>query len=436
MRKKLFNLQTSLVHFPVGSNNSFYTFSLTIGGDMIPVNSRSHYVPSKPNAKDCCPCTITPFYQTSELPAGDRMALLRQYTTMRLVHMAKDNTLKHAFSLKHVHEDLATTSLVLSHSGASNILLSKMTFECLITTPEGEERDTICIPFKVKGANTEKESVLSYEMLEKAYKGKRYLYGALKYLYTYGRRIANPGNVTHGHSPDYDPDSSSHDQYIRHTEQLLVAYLALPEAAQMLCEQIRGAVRAKHNLAIDLKIVNIGLHMHSTKTCCAPCEYTLLGLMNDRNGFSFRDDPEFPHHLGFLSNFAREAVKPNQVLPIRLPRRSPLRLVVTVTASNPDADHKSQTSYRKVELVDASAPFYNILIKSAKTSSTIFTTMVNTTHDQRKIPQETNLSDVSVGISGSKSSPGSPGTINKVKTLRRTETDTENVINKMLNWSI
>jgi hypothetical protein len=251
---------------------------------MIQVNSRTHHIP-KSIDRDGCPGVVTPFYQTAKQSEGKRKPIYRQYTTMRLVLKSKDNTIKHDFPLKHIHDDLASQFLTISNSGSSNILLSRVSFECLISTIHGDIRDRISFPLKIMGVNTDREPVFSYDWLVKKYGSKENLYATLKTLYDMGRSRVNPNKCKHGHQPDYDPDSSAHDQYIRHTEQLLAAYLCLPEASSLLCEQLRGIIRAKYNDATAVKVYNIGLHMHSTKTCCGPCEYTLLGLMNQRKRF-------------------------------------------------------------------------------------------------------------------------------------------------------
>ena len=400
---------------------------------MQPVHARSHHVPAAPVYRTGCPCVITPFSQTAVRPPGDMHPVLRQFTPMRLVHQAKDDSVKYSYSLKHIHDDLATTSLALRGSGSSNILNSFVSFECRITTPTGVVRDHFPLSLKIKGTNTAEEQVLSYEMVEKAYGSKAKLYAAMKYIYQQG--LANAQNLSHGHQPDYNPHTYTHDQYIRHTEQLLVAYLAEPEAAQALFDQLHGAIRAKYHEATSAKVYNMVLHIDSTKTCCAPCEYALLGFMNDRNGFRFPTDP-IGMSRGFMRNFTQAAAKPSQTLPISLPANSPFRVLVTVTATEADADHKKQPRYNVTDLKKQSVPDYNILVKSADASSKIYTTMVNQKYDGRKIPQETNLSGKTIGISGSKSTKGSPGTIAKVKSIRKLEDEADHLLSRLGNLFI
>ena len=125
--------------------------------------------------------------------------------------------------------------------------------------------------------------------------------------------------------------------------------------------------------------------------------------------------------LGFLYNFAIAAIKQNETLTMRLPQNSLFRLIVTVTATQPDADHQKQPLYKKVTLKKEDVPFYDILVKSRKASKSIFTTMIQPGYDKRRIPDSSNLSDMTVGISGSKQTPGSKRTMDKVSQSRKEE---------------
>lgn len=359
-----------------------------------------------------CPCQLTPSLRVSTLPEGERRPMTHEYTPIVLTHLSKKGEIKNSLSLDDIHHQLELDALALHGSGASNILLSKMSFDCLIIDESGKEhRDYHSFDLRIPGANTDKETVFSYDMIEKTYGSKKNLYDALKYFYSKGRSIANPANHTHGHCPDYDPLSSKHDQYIRHTEQLLVAYLALPQGANMLFNRLKTELRAKYPNAISVKLSNIGLHMRSTKTCCAPCEYSLIGLMNEFNGVQ-----QNGIQLGLLPNFKLACSEPNENLIFTVPKRSAFRLLVTVTASEADAHHKKQPAYtiKKLGIQDPVPP-YIISVKSQSVSQSIFTTMLNSGYDQRKIPSSSSLSYITVGISGSKATAGSPGTIYKVQ---------------------
>ncbi|MES2273196.1 MAG: hypothetical protein V4487_03295, partial [Chlamydiota bacterium] len=185
----------------------------------------------------------------------------------------------------------------------------------------------------------------------------------------------------------------------------------LPSASAMLCNYLRTEIRGTYPQATSLKIYNMGLHMHSTKTCCAPCEYTLLGLMNDRVGLV-----QNGQRRSFLHNFEDTCSLPNEKLSFVLPTNSPFRLLVTVTANDPDADHKKAPT-----LIETLAHTSAIAVKSAQASEKIHMTLFTLKHDQRRIPNVTNLTDKTVGISGSKATPGSSGTMRKVVNTRTDE---------------
>lgn len=232
-----------------------------------------------------CACKMTPTYQVTSTPEGERTRMIHEYSTMMLVHQTKDGRIKNSLRLGPLHHELEIDSLVLSRSGASNILLSKVSFDCLIVDASGQEkRAYVHFDLRIPGTNAKGKTVLSSDMMAEMYGGKENLYAALKFFYQLGRSTANPSKHKHGHCPDYNPETSKHDQYILHTEQILAAYLALPKAAQMLFNRLTTEVRTLYPDASSIKIYNMGLHMHSTKTCCAPCEFVLVGLMQANKG--------------------------------------------------------------------------------------------------------------------------------------------------------
>lgn len=382
---------------------------------MTSIISKELWIPN-PITRVGCPAKLTSKYQVASLPEGSRTQFIQEYTAMKLTHMSKNGKTKNSLPLEDIHYDLETNSFPLAGSGSSNILLSKVSFDCLVKTCSGEEyRDYLTFDLRIPGTNSKTESVFSYEMIEKIYGGRENLYALLKYFYTKGFEIVNPTKKTHGHLPDYDPSSSNHDQYIRHTEQLLAAYLLLPEGANMLCNRLRTAIRGKFPDANGVKVYNMVLHMHSTKSCCAPCEYVLVGLMNEPQ-YIIVNNQEF----GFLPFFKHYCSQSNDQLNFTFPKGSPFRVLVTVTANNKDADHKKQPKYTKTTF-QGNVPTYDISVKHPDVSSRIFTTMLKNGYDLRRAPSSPTLSDKTVGISGSKATRGSPGTMNKVKQSRENE---------------
>ncbi|MFZ0565724.1 MAG: hypothetical protein WAM28_06030 [Chlamydiales bacterium] len=367
-----------------------------------------------------CPRQLVPSYQKRSLPDGERRQVIHEYTTMMLTHLSKQRVVKNQLDLTLLHRELELDSLHLQASGASNILVSKVSFNCLITTASGEQiRDYIHFDLRIPGTNTDKEAVLSYEMLINAYGGKDKLYSAMKSLYTFGKKMASNGHK-HGHTPLFDPTSSRHDQYIRHTEQFLVAYLTLPEAAEMLRNRLKVEIRSKYAGAIHSKVYNMGLHMHSTKTCCGPCEYSLVGLMNQYKQFS----------PNFLKNFIHACLEPNEQLTITLPKKSNFQLLTTVTTSeNCDGTHKKKPdSDIKVLECEDSVTRFMINVKDPQASKKIYISAFNCGFDRRRIPEDSSLRDKTVVISGSRTTKakgmnGSGGTIHTVKQVRAEELD-------------
>lgn len=369
-----------------------------------PITTKSYFIPTEIH-RNGCPSYKTPFYQVSKLPPGDRIPLIHNYTTMQLLHQSRAGQIKNSLPLDSIHKELEQAALLLDGSGSSNILLSKLSFDCLITEGDGtQSRDYIHFDLKIPRTGTEREPVFSYDMIEQIYGSKSRLYETLRYFYNLGRSIVNPADHKHGHKPEYNPNDSKHDQYIRHTEQLLVAYLALPEASEMIRNRLRTAIRSSHPGSTAVKLYNTGLHMHSTKTCCSPCEYTLIGLMND------------PSPSGFLHKFKSACIEASDVLSFELPQRSHFRLLVTVTANQVDSDHRAQPTYRRIQ----PAPFI-IDVKETSSSNKIFTTLLGNHYDRRSLPAFSTLSDKTVGISGSKATPGSSSTMGRANSSRRNE---------------
>lgn len=365
-----------------------------------------------------CPRQLTPIRKTSTLPAGSRIPVIQDFATMVLLHAPKSGPLKNTLDLSPIHHQLKMDALYLTNSGASNILLSKVSFDCLIRDSSGKEiRDYITFDLKIPGVNNDAESVFTLEHIRDKYGSKDSLYSSLKHFYQLGRSIVNPTDQQHGQKPAFDAQTSKHDQYIRHTEQWLVAYLALPEAATMLSNRLFAEIRGKYPEASSLKVYNMGLHMHSTKTCCAVCEYSLVGLMNERQGW-LQNGKE----RGFLSNFKQACSAPNDLMTITLPQHSPFRLLVTVSAINTDAHHGKSPQYLQQSFNQSqSIPPFPIAVKHPAASNRIFTAYFDAGYDRRAFPSQPSLSHVTVGISGSKETPGSPGTINRVRWVRQEE---------------
>lgn len=369
------------------------------------VDNRTYYQPI-PLQRNGCPAQLMDSYSKPIQLLNARHASNHYFTAMKLAEMI-NGKLFYLLNLDEVHHEMEIESLSLFGSGASNIVIAKLSFDCSIQVGETSERATFVWDLKIPQVD---ESSLSYDFIKKKY--DQYginPYDLLEYYYALGRHTVNKDNATHGHVPGYSSGNSSQDQYIRHTEQMLIAYLALPDAATMIRNYLRTEVRSKyHKRATVARIYYMGIHMHSTKTCCAPCEYTLVGLMND--------DGNFHEQLGFLKNFKRECLEPNELLTFKFSRIIPFKVLVTVTANKTDADHKQKPKYQKTDERNEA-----ILVEDDYTLSKIFTTFLENSYDVRKIHEETALKDKTVFTSGSNTTPGTKKTNRKAKEVKSAE---------------
>lgn len=315
--------------------------------------------------------------------------------------------MKNALALGPLHQELERAALELNGTGSSNILLAKVSFDCEMKTKAGEVfRKYIHFDLKIPGLdNDQHQGVLSYNFLEQLHGSKKKVYELIEAFYKSGRREVNRADEQHGIQPLYDGTKPAHDQYIRHTEQMLVAYLASEEGAQMLLNRLRATIRGNHQEVQAVKVYNIGLHLHSTKTCCAPCEYSLIGLMTPTAVFT-----DQVKDYSLISNFQRLGRAPNEQLQFSFPRRSLFRVIVTVTATENDSVHKTQPNYTQTPLAAGALPEYAISVKDPGVSKKIFTSMLNSGFDRRKMATAAHLQDKTVAISGSLATAGSPRT--------------------------
>lgn len=371
----------------------------------IPI-AKYFYHPVQKINRPGCPCILTPYYEKVEILEDERRELKTQYTTMRLVHLSKNLFLKNHLNLDQIHYDLLAHSIELQDSGASNAALCKFSFNCLISEKEGGERTNIVFDFRIPGNNSIKEPVFHFDFVASLYEGKDLSYEVLKRLYLEGKRVANPQNHKHGHEPKYVVEGINHDQYIRHSEQHIVGYLAHPNGAEMLVTRLRTEIRSRYPNAVFAKVYNIGLHLHSTKTCCAPCEYNLIGLMNAEDLF--------------LGNFKQIAQMTNDCLEFRFPVRNRFRLVCTVSGNHQNADHRSIPQFIKKN-IQKQIPTFDISIKNDSSSRYIYTTFFPFSYDRRVVPVSRSLQDKTVCISGSNKSAGTQGTKNRVQKIRDEE---------------
>jgi hypothetical protein len=383
-----------------------------------------------------CPRTLVPCYEDVVAYTG-RKPLIKQYTLMRLSHKTKAGVVKKELDLDKIHDDLRISSYALGIAGgASNVVLTKMSAEVLISFPDGSSvRDFIVFDLKIPGAG----EGISYDFLRDLYGDRANLYAAMKRFYYNGRSIANVAGHTHGVEPAYDCSSTAHDQYILHTEQMLVAYLAHPKASEMLVGRLRAEIRGKHPHAEATKVYNMSLHMHSTKTCCAPCEYALVGLMNSHGAINLPKkigaDKNPILAVSFLHHFQEQSLIPSEIMSFTLPKTSPFQLFVTVTADAHDAAHKADLPV-DTEMADPRQSAFEIALKHDPSAfQQIFQTKFSAPfyYDTalRMGLADTNLADKTVAMSGSTQTKGSGATIGKMKLMRKKEGDVADLMARL-----
>jgi hypothetical protein len=383
-----------------------------------------------------CPRVLVPCYE--QRPVPERPRLIVQRTLMRLSHTSKAGLVKKQLDLGGVHDELRVSSAAITlPGGAANIVLAKMSAEVQITLHDGSTvRDFVVFDLKIPGA----VSGISYDYLRDLYKGRGNLYPVIKYFYKKGRALANPGGHKHGTEPGYDPRTTKHDQQILHSEQMLVAYLAHPDASEMLVERLRAEIRGHYPAAQAAKVYNMSLHMHSTKTCCAPCEYALLGLMNTPRGVNLRGSDEVGVKttllvFSFMHHFTAQCARPSEMLSLSVPRSSPFQLFVTVTADSHDVSHQVVVDILS-KSEDPKAEAYDIHLKRDPASSRqIFTTQFSVPfyYDlaRRLGVAQTNLLDKTVAMSGSTQTKGSPVTASRVDLARCGEGDVSSLMARL-----
>ena len=233
------------------------------------------------SVKNRCRWKTTRLQQFSFVEKDEKERETRhQYDTMHLClthHSRKHpDQLKWSFDIDQLHNELAANLNDLTIEQSGNKALASLTFEIKLFN---NERTAITLPIKVPGFKTYTRTQAMHDVGSEL----KFL-NLLKLYYETGRSIARmaPG-AKHGHEPDYAIDaSSSHQQYINHSEQALVAYLSTPYAANYFCTALRTAIRGQDiaPLGSEIKIYTIILHIHSTKTACGACEFVLTGLMN------------------------------------------------------------------------------------------------------------------------------------------------------------
>lgn len=420
---------------------------------MVPLKAKLFIPVDDVQHRHGCPARMTPVFRVDTFHNKERTSRTDDFSAMSLIHRSKTGIIKNRLDLAPVHRHLELASLKLYNAGASNIVLASLSFDCCITNSSDKRiYKYITFDLKIPGTGINGSKVLYYDFMEEAYGSKENLYATLNYYYNKGRQLANPTNHTHGMEPSYDPDEPSHDRFIRHTEQMLVAYLAHSKAAVMIHNRLHMELRSHFTDIKAVKIYHMGIHLHSTKTCCAPCEYTLIGLANHKTSAKISGIT-----LGFISSF-QKVRQARDFIDFRFPKDNGFKIITTVSASTNDSVHKKEALYwtQEVELTkvfklykkirsttlndEMLAQFKsraNIEIKTRESSQIVHTAMLNPGYDHRKIDESETLSDYSVFISGSLLTKGTLPTIAKINKIytdsHKAAKDLGSYVSKKLN---
>jgi hypothetical protein len=354
-----------------------------------------------------CPCEVTNASEHT-YPNG---------AVRRVAEIALLDHTQRLIPLKEIHRDLESSHLPLHTSGSSNICLCRIGFNCQVNFIGGQMTTRyFSFDLKVPGDSTN-QGVFSSDMMMNSGGSapKQALYSAISFYHNNGRRIANPRNVTHGNRPNYtDINTPLNDSFILHTEQMLVAYLDRPQAAQMLRNRLITHIRGEFPNATSATVHAIGIHLHQNKTCCGPCEYSLIGLMHSTQ-------------QGFIANLITACTGRDERLALQI-MNSPSNpawfpMVTTVTATESDATHQALPKFTKTTQPVNKPPMRSIIDLAAPVTSQRIHTSILSPHAQANIPMTSSQYEGSIAISGSLQTKGSRGTITATSAQREDALD-------------
>lgn len=346
-----------------------------------------------------------------------------------MTEMVLQDQFQNKIPLKSIHKEMEDCHHSLYNSGSKNIALCRMGFNCQVVMVGGQ-RVTKYFSFDLRFPSNGNSPVTIHpthpnhfspdgivlvpEALEhaSAYGGRQQLFNRIQAFNTLGRGICNPGNVKHGNQPNYNNIGNVKNvdlSYIRHSEQMLVASLALPQSAQLLKNQISTLIRGEFSQALNATILGIGIHLNQNKTCCGACEYSLVGLMNNT-------------HQGLIPNLRNACINQQETLGLQIAPANTFRFISTVAAKENDATHNTNTTFNR-QSSSVSSPLQTIIDMTQQTSSQKVYTTIFYTHDQRNAPPSPPSFDGSTIISGSKVSKGTAGTIQASLALKNDSLD-------------
>lgn len=244
--------------------------------------------------------------------------------------------------------------------GTQNLVAVDMSFEISWGnhTPNGNHRrDFITFPLRIPGkqfytvsdAFVDQENDL-VQRRETGVNPTNHTYRLMRERYTKGHNIT--GHNYCGYAPKF-VDVQTDKQYTHHSEQALYTYLATQDGVKMLTNRLTTEIRGRGiaSPGDTIKIYAVGLHIHSTKTPCGPCERSTVGVQNSQWHVPGEKAQFLELFMGELENRS-SAPLPNQQHSIlnftypgqykgRAPHERGPRMFTTYTANTHDKDHKA-----------------------------------------------------------------------------------------------
>ncbi len=301
------------------------------------------------NPKTHCPRTYSKTIQSSFFPSTESRLVRRKYDIhLQMTHHSKTGEEKISLSLAIIHRSLREiTNAAEAVDGNSNIAAAKITFEIATKLTNGRtiKRRFVTFDLRIPGSY----GCYNYNSAQQLYSDDDG-YGkdvelAQGLLYQTGRRVIGiPANQTHGTDPKHGSGNSGLDQFLRHSEHELAAYLAHPDASVMLVKRLIAYLRGENYALMNsvIKIYSVILHIDSTKSPCGACEYVLIGLQN----LLIRDQRQ--RDIGLLTNLAEELSRiktpyhfiiPGHDKPHYISQKKGIRMFTTFTAHETDTTH-------------------------------------------------------------------------------------------------
>lgn len=356
-----------------------------------------------------------------------------------LIRTSKTGQIKSRSDLSSIHHQLRVTSNKQQNNQGNSVVVD-FSFFIKATEPDGKELEvpinfTLDIPKFDRPNNTSNTDADCFNYSHLGIDKTDFL-NLLKTLYWHGREVVGISqDDKHGPTPKFD-GSSGDAQFIYHTEQVLVAYLCQPKAAMLMANRLIAEMRSKYpELAwgTTLKVHHMVLHIHSDKTPCGPCEFSLIGLQNTWEG----DGQEV---VGFLERFENVLTERSESFANsepgsyfrfsfpgqnknRVPEKRGIRLFTVYTADSHDGTHrKHPVATQPVTNTENKAEPTTIETKSKANANILWTTNFDGLLESALLKRTaSDTSGRTTLLSGSNSTPETKRTESKIASSKEKE---------------